>query len=215
MRFCATACTTGVSAMDILFLAMVIAMAWQLLKARYQGRRMALLGEHLSQFQIEKLMETLTQGYLRALGEADAERREQIWSMLGTAEASLSEQFNRFAANFARVDALQTRVSKLPVALPYADQLFPGATLDLRALMQVHAKGIEAAVRNDTARSPRDKAFTLLAELFLMQHTCHWFCKSRTVASARLLARHKTSYEQVLSAVAPATRAAYQALVKG
>ncbi|MDD2712804.1 MAG: hypothetical protein PHU77_07770 [Simplicispira sp.] len=201
--------------MDILFLAMVIAMGWQMLKARYQGRRVALLGEHLSNFQIEKLMETLTQGYLRALGEADAQRRDQIWSMLGTAEASLSEQFNRFSADFARVDALQTRVSTLPVALPYADQLFPGATLDLRALMQVHAKGIEAAVRNDAARSQRDKAFTLLAELFLMQHTCHWFCKSKTVASARLLARHKTSYEQVLSAVAPATRAAYQALVQG
>lgn len=201
--------------MDILFLAMLIAMGMQLLKARYQARRVALLGQHLSQFQIEKLMETLTQGYLRALGEADAQRRDQIWSMLGTAEASLSEQFNRFAADFARVDALQTRVSKLPVAIAHADQLFPRATFDVRAAMQVHAKGIEAAVRNDTARSQRDKAFTLLAELFLMQHTCHWFCKSKTVASARLLGRHKTSYEQVLAAVAPQTRAAYLALVGG
>ena len=31
------------------------------------------------------------------------------------------------------------------------------------------------------------------AELFLMQHTCHWYCRSRAVASARMLARHKTS----------------------
>ena len=61
-------------------------------------------------------------------------------------------------------------------------------------------------------RSPRDKAFTMSAELFLMQHTCHWFCKSKTVASARLMARHKTTYEQVLASVAPATRDAYRAL---
>ena len=49
------------------------------------------------------------------------------------------------------------------------------------------------------------RARTVLAELYLMQHTCHWFCRSRTVASMRLLARHKTAYEQVLQSVAPAT----------
>jgi len=49
--------------------------------------------------------------------------------------------------------------------------------------------------------------------LFLMQHTCHWFCRSKTVASARLLARHKTSYAQVLAAVAPQTREAYIRLI--
>jgi hypothetical protein len=56
-------------------------------------------------------------------------------------------------------------------------------------------------------------AFTMSAELFLMQHTCHWFCKSKTVASARMLARHKTSYEQLVASVAPDTRTAYCALV--
>ena len=50
------------------------------------------------------------------------------------------------------------------------------------------------------------------AELFLMQHTCHWFCRSKAVASARMLARHKTSYAQLLDAVSPATRRAYRAL---
>jgi hypothetical protein len=49
--------------------------------------------------------------------------------------------------------------------------------------------------------------------MFLMQHSCHWFCKSKAVASARLLVRHKTSYEQVLASVAPETRRAYLALV--
>ena len=159
--------------MDILFLTMLLAMGAHLLKARYQAGRMALLGRYLAQFQIEKLMETLTQGYLRALGEADAERRGQILSMLSTAEVSLYEQFNRFAADLGRLTALETRVSKLPIAIAHADQMFPSATFDLRAAMQVHAQGIEGVVRNEGGRSPRDKAFTLTAELFLMQHTCH------------------------------------------
>ncbi|WP_027995849.1 hypothetical protein [Simplicispira psychrophila] len=201
--------------MDILFLTMLLAMGAHLLKVRYQAGRMALLGRYLAQFQIEKLMETLTQGYLRALGEADEERRGQIWSLLSTAEVSLYEQFKRFATDLARLTPLETRVSKLPIAIAYADQLFPRSTFDLRAAMQIHAQGIEAVARNDTGRSPRDKAFTLTAELFLMQHTCHWFCKSRTIASARLLGRHQTSYEQVLAAVSPATRKAYQQLLVG
>ena len=67
-------------------------------------------------------------------------------------------------------------------------------------------------MKNDAGRSPKAKAFTLSAELFLMQHTCHWFCKSKTVASARMLARHKTSYQQVLDAVSPQTRNAYREL---
>ncbi|MCY1373545.1 hypothetical protein D9M69_608290 [compost metagenome] len=51
------------------------------------------------------------------------------------------------------------------------------------------------------------------AGLFLMQHTGHWFCKSKAVASARMLTRHQTSYEQLLEAVSPETREAYRALV--
>jgi hypothetical protein len=49
----------------------------------------------------------------------------------------------------------------------------------------------------------------------LMQHTCHWFCKTKGVASARLLVRHQTAYAQVLDAVGSETRAAYDKLVNG
>jgi hypothetical protein len=52
----------------------------------------------------------------------------------------------------------------------------------------------------------------MTAELLLMQHTCHWFCKSRTVASARVMARHQTPYVQIVASVSPETRAAYMAL---
>ena len=62
---------------------------------------------------------------------------------------------------------------------------------------------------------PKAQAYMMSAELLLMQHTCHWFCRSKAVASARLLARHQTSYAQVLDAVSPATRSDYLALVGG
>ncbi|MCH8856182.1 MAG: hypothetical protein IIA03_08100, partial [Proteobacteria bacterium] len=84
--------------MDILvFVPLALVLGFQYLKSQEQRRRIALLGGYLSQYQIEKLMENLTQGYLRALGEDDSDRRAQIWSMLGTAEQELSSQFSRFA----------------------------------------------------------------------------------------------------------------------
>ncbi|APW38861.1 hypothetical protein RD110_17960 [Rhodoferax koreense] len=199
--------------MEIFILVALIAFGVYLLKSREQRQRIALLGSHLSRFQIEKLMETLTQGYLRALGENDAERREQIWRLLRSNEVQLSEQFNRFAAEFAQVPAEEARVSRLPVAVPYANVLLPHATFDLRKAFAIHAQGIAAAADETAGRSNRDKAFTMSAELFLMQHTCHWFCKSKAVASARMLARHQTAYGQLVASVAPATRRAYTALV--
>ena len=95
----------------------------------------------------------------------------------------------------------------------YTRNLLPGSTFDFRQAMGVHAKGICQAVQSDDPpANPKDKAFTMLAELFLMQHSCHWFCRSATVASVRLIALHQTSYEQVLEGVSPATRAAYRQL---
>ena len=198
--------------MDLFMLAMLVAVGGYMLKSKYQGRRIALLGSHLGKYQIEKLMETLTEGYMRALGETDGQRREQIFNLLGSTEASLCDQLNRFSAEFLKVDEAEARVSKLPLAIPYADRLFPGATFDLRKALAIHAQGIAQATRNGDNRSPKTKAFTVSAELFLLQHTCHWFCKSKTIASARMLGRQKTSYEQLVNAVAPETRKAYCAL---
>lgn len=199
--------------MDLFILAMLIAAGAYALKSRDQRRRIALLQSYLGKYQIEKLMESLTEGYLRALGEGDAERREQIWQLLGASETALCEQFKRFAADFSRVDEAEARVSKFALAIPYADRLFPGATFDLRKAFEIHAQGIARVVENRLNRSPKSKAYTLSAELFLMQHTCHWFCRSRTVASARMLARHKTTYAQLVDSVAPETREAYRKLI--
>jgi hypothetical protein len=170
-----------------------------------------LLGSHLGRFQIEKLMERLTDGYLRCLDETDPERRTQIWNMLASTEQDLSAQFRRFADGFARVDAAEARVSKLPLA----DPLFPLATFDARQAFAIHAKGIENVAANGLGLEPKAKAYMMSAELFLMQHTCHWFCRSKTVASARLMARHQTPYKLAVDSVSPATRAAYQQLING
>ena len=201
--------------MDIFILATLAAIGIQLVKSRYQKGRIALLASHLGNYQIEKLMETLTEGYMRALGEADSDRRAQIWQLLHTSEATLSNQLSRFSTEFSRVDGRLAQVSRLPVALVYADRLLAGvpqARFDLRQAFAIHARGIASVVENRDEKTPQDHAFTLSAELFLLQHTCHWFCKSRSVASARLLSRHRTSHAQVLASVTPATRAAYRAL---
>jgi hypothetical protein len=198
--------------MDILPLVILLAIGFLLLKKSEQRKRITLLGRHLSNYQIEKLMETLAAGYLRALGESEPQRREQIWRHLDGAEAQLSQQFSRFSAEFSRLNDADTRVSTLALPIPYAANVFPQATFDVRKALALHAEALTQAVSNPSQRTLKQKAFTLSAELFLIQHTCHWFCNSKTVASARLLARHQTSHEQVVAAVAPETRAAYVAL---
>ena len=197
--------------MDFFFAAALAAMAFWAIRSQEQGRRIALLGRHLAQYQIEQHMETLTQGYLRALGEDDSERRDQIWLLLQGTERTLRGQFTRMAGELARTDAAQARVSLLPFYVPFAVHFAPAATFDLRQALALHARGIERAMDAGDA-SPRDRAFTISAELLLMQHTCHWFCRSRNVASARTLARHKTSYDQLVASVSPQTRAEYLAL---
>ncbi|RZM02419.1 MAG: hypothetical protein EOP73_09620 [Variovorax sp.] len=198
--------------MDFFILAALIATGAFVLKSRDQRKRIALLGGHLGQFQIEKLMETVTQGYLRCLGEDDPVRREQIWHLLEPSEKSLASQFSRFARGFSDVDPVQARVSKLPVTVPYVGHAFPGSTFDVRQAFAIHARGIADAAANTRGLSPKARAFTMSAELFLMQHTCHWYCRSKAVASARMMARHKTSYALLLDSVSPATREAYRTL---
>lgn len=198
--------------MDPVFLLSLSLGAGWMLKRWQQRRRIALLAYFLSRFRIEKNLETVTQGYLRALGEADPARQDQVWEVLRASERELCAQVTRLAADFASTDPALTRVSKLPLWAPFAASLFP--TFDMRAALAVHARGIRRAIEAGAGTSARDRAFTISAELFLLQHTCHWFCKSRLVASARMLARHRTSYDQLVAAVLPQTRSEYLALVR-
>jgi hypothetical protein len=198
---------------EILSLLMLAAAALHWGNTQSRRQRTALLAEHLQPFQIEKRMQQLTEAYMRALGETDLQRQAQIWQIQEPIEQQLSEEFKGLAQSFGQVPAPQARTLKL--ALPGIDKVLPQSTFDTRRALQIHAEGIERAVRNEAARAPQDKAFTLMAEMFLMQHSCHWFCRSKTIASARMLAQHKTYYEQALQAVSPQTRDAYLALING
>lgn len=199
--------------MEIFALAVLFATVVVVFNKKEERRRIALLARHLGQYQIEKLMENLAEGYLRAIASDEPVRRDQIWLQMNPVEGKIADQFGRFATGFAREAEPDTRVSTLPLPLPHADKVFPAATFDARKALSIHAQGIARVTANGEGLSPKARAYTLSAELYLMQHTCHWYCRSRGVASARLLVRHKTSYEQVLASVSPATRQAYEALL--
>ena len=111
--------------MEFFTLALLIAVGAYTLKSKDERTRITLLGSHLGQYQIEQLMETLSDGYIRALGEKTAERREQIWQQMSSSELKLCEQFNRSVADFSRVDDAAARVSKLAVPFPYAARMLP------------------------------------------------------------------------------------------
>lgn len=182
-----------------------------MVKAKLQRQRIVLLAGFLSGYSIEKNIETVTQGYLRALGEADPGRREQVWSLLRANEQELCRQVSRLATDFAAADPPITRVSKLPIWVPFAFAF--AASFDMREALRVHARGICRAVDGNGGMAAKDRAFAISAELLLMQHTCHWFCRSKLVASGRMLARHQTSYQQLVAAVLPQTRSEYLGLV--
>lgn len=202
--------------MDWFTLFLVVSVALYLLKVQEQRQRVLLLASFLGGTQIEKLLGTLMDGYLRAAGEQDPQRQAQVWAVLAQNEEKLVGQFQRFADDFAQVPDNRARGSTLPLALPYFDRIVPAASFDMREALQLHAQAIRAACGDEsmTPQQRKERAFTMTAELMLMQHTCHWFCKSRTVASVRLMARHKSSYEQVLQSVAPQTLYAYKKLLK-
>lgn len=199
--------------MDTYLIILALGVGAFVMKNMEQRQRIGLLSGYLRQYQLEKLMENLTEGYLRALGESDPQRSEPIWRMLESTEQSVADQMGRLAADMAHMGEEQARVLRWPMAVPLASRWLPVATFDLRQLMAIHAKGFASALQNTAGLTRKEQAFTLSAELFLFQHTCHWYCRSKAVASARLLARQKTSHEQVLSAVSPTTRQAYTALV--
>ena len=199
--------------MEFISLLFILATGIHWLNIQGQRKRTALLAEQLRPFQIEKNMAQLTGSYMRALGESDPERQLHILQLQGDAEQQLASEFQNLAREFAKLPAPVTRGFKL--ALPYIDQLSPKATFDMRRLLEVHAQGIERTVRNTQGLGPKERSFRMMGEMFLMQHSCHWFCRAKTIASARMMAQHQTRYEQALDAVSPETRQAYLAVVQG
>ncbi len=189
-----------------------LAFSLQMRNSLEQRRRVLLLGHFLRRYQIETLMQNLVDGYLRALCERDTERRAAIWTVLDHTESQLLGQVQNLIGDMGEADPRQWQASTLGLGLPLATHWARASTFDLRKLLRVHADGMAAVMANNDGLSQRDRAYRLCAELLLLQHSCHWYCKSRWVASARMLARHQTHYAQLLEAVSPATRASYARL---
>jgi hypothetical protein len=201
-------------AMDLLVVTLPLLVTLHLLNRQQQQLRIQRLAALLQPLGLEKLMEQLSTGYLRALGESDPVRSEPIWNLLAESEQRFGAQLQSLAEQAARLSADEARISRWPLWAALAARWLPANSFDLRELLKIHARGVAEALRNPPGLERRAQAFMLSAEMLLFQHSCHMYCRSLGVASARLLARHKTSHVQALEGASPSTRSAYRALLK-
>lgn len=201
--------------MDIALTLLLAFIAWQILRMRYQRARIALLGRHLAKLQLERHMETLTQGYTRAIHEETETRQLQVLDTFGQTEHAMAAQIQSLADAMQKESAQATRMGTFSFCLPYAEHFLGAAMRDFRELLHIHAAGLRKAVDNESGWDAKSRAYHLSAELYLLQHSCHWFCKSRAVADARLVLRHQVTHQQVVDAVSAATRSAYLQWLQG
>lgn len=195
--------------METILILLMVAAVWQLLRVRYQRAHIALLGRHLASLQLERHMETLTQGYTRAIHEHDETRQLQVLETFNMTERTVAAQIQSLATAMQKESAQATSMGVLPFCAPYAERFLPATQRDFRKLLHIHAAGLRHAVDNEDRRDAKNRAYRLSAELYLLQHSCHWFCKSRAVANARLLVRHQVHHQKVLESVSETTRSAY------
>ena len=196
----------------VVFLPLLVSL--HLLNRQQQHLRIQRLAAMLQPLGLEKLMEQLSTGYLRALGESDPVRSAPIWNLLGESEQRFGDQLQSLAEKALQLSPEKARFSLWPMWAGLAARWLPVATFDMRELLNIHARGVAEVLRNPQGLERRAQAFMMSAEMLLFQHSCHVYCRSMGVASARLLARHQTSHSQALGATSPSTQRAYRALLK-
>ncbi len=202
--------------MDFFLILLLIAIVWHVMRARYQRERIAFLARHLANMNLERHMETLTQGYSRAIHEESESRQRQVLETFLQTESAVVTNVQSLAKAMQKESAPDTAMCPLPFCVPYVERVVPATSLrDFRALLQIHAAGLRTAIANDAGNDPKTRAFHIAAELYLLQHSCHWFCKSRGVADARLLLRHKVEHKKVIESVTQTTRVSYTRWLDG
>lgn len=201
--------------MDMAFALVVAFVGWLMVRARYQRAHIALLGGHLANLRLEKHMETLTQGYTRAINEQAETRQLQVLETFAQTEQAVAAQVASLATAMQKEGAEATAMGTLPICVPYVERFMPFMARDFRAVLRIHAAGLRHVVDNIEQLDPKRRAFHMSAELYLFQHSCHWFCKSRAVADARLILRHQVQHQKALESVSSVTRTAYQRWLKG
>lgn len=195
--------------METGFWLVLLAGLWWGLQRHDQARRIGFLSQHLDGLQLERHMQALTQGYLRVLAEDDAERRHQGWAGFSGIEAMAASQLETLVRRVSGAPNELTRMGKWLLHVPYIERLNVQATRDFKPLLRLHADGLREVVDNLAEQTPKQRAYRLSAELLLFQHSCHWFCKSRALADARLGAAHRVTHAKVLESVSDRTRQAY------
>lgn len=195
--------------MDIVLILLLVVLGWQVLRVRYQRAHIALLGRHLASLQLERHIETLTEGYTRAIHEEAETRQLQILDMFTQTERAMTAQTQSLAEAMQNESLQAASMGMLPFCLPYAERFLPAVTRNFCKLLHIHAAGLRHVVDNEERWNAKNRAYHLSAELYLLQHSCHWFCKSRAVADARLAVRHQVTHQKVLESVSEVTRTAY------
>lgn len=201
--------------METAFILLTAFAAWHALRMRYQRAHIALLGGHLANLRLEKHMEALTQGYTRAIGEQTETRQLQVLETLAPTERAAAAQLQSLAQAMQKEDGQAVAMGALAFCVPYVERVLPAAARDFRTLLRIHAAGLRHVVDNEEGLDPKRRAFRLAAELYLFQHSCHWYCKSRAVADARLVVRHQVQHAKVLDSVSDVTRKAYLGWLRG
>lgn len=193
---------------------LIVLVAWYVLTLRYQRGHIMLLGTHLASLQLERHMETLTEGYTRAIHEDDESRQQQVLQTFAPTEEAVAAQVLALSNAMDKETVNDASMGALPFCIPYVERVLPVLTRDFRDVLRIHAAGLRHVVDNADELDAKSRAFHLSAELFLFQHSCHWFCKSRAVANARLALRHQVDHQKVLSSVSAVTRSAYLTWMK-
>lgn len=201
--------------MEIALTLLITIAAWQVLRMRYQRAHIAILGRHLANLQLERHMETLTQGYIRAIHEKDEARQLQVLENFVQTERAVAAQVGSLTDTMQKESSQAASMGALPFCVPYAERFLPALTRDFRKLLHIHAAGLRHVVDNEGGWDIKNRAYHLSAELYLFQHSCHWYCKSRAVADARLMLRHQVSHQKALDSVSAMTRAAYLRWLQG
>lgn len=138
-----------------------------------------------------------------------AESFSSVLETFAQTERTVAAQAQSLADAMQKESVQASSISALSFYVPYAERFLPAKTRDFQKLLRIHAAGLRHVVDNENQHDMKTRAYHLSAELYLLQHSCHWFCKSRAVADARLVLRHQVNHQKVLDSVSAVTRSSY------
>src|SRR5690606_41927674 len=104
--------------MDTTAVILTAFIAWLILRTHYQRSRIALLGRHLSTLQLERHIEALPQGYMRAIHEDTEARQIQVLETFAPTEKALAGQGRALADSMQKRSEQQTSIGRLPFTEP-------------------------------------------------------------------------------------------------